>query len=347
MTNIHIRLGIAFTATILTLGGCAFDPSTIPVPGATVSGPTYGIRIAFTNALNLPAGAKVMANGARVGNVRSVTVVDPSTAQPGHIVAEVDIDASVRLPTSTIAQLRQNTMLGDIFVGLTTPPDGFDTLMSSGDTIPLTQTRPALQIEDLMSGAATFLSGGALHTVQDIIDRTNAVLPEDPNETTRIFGTLTQDVRDVAGSLGAVDGFLDAVEADIAAVLDNRAALSGMLTDEGAKLLTADAESLIDTTDITGRLGVIAHAIAWLTPLVRGGDATAKAFVPLLFTDQPFDLDAASNLNRVGALLRDRIIPFLQQGPKANISRIGVEGVANPDETARIAATLRMIGMVR
>ncbi|MFC9998609.1 MlaD family protein [Nocardia sp. NPDC127526] len=346
MRSPRLTAGIAIAAAVLALGGCGFDPSAGPVPGASVSGPTYRVHIELASALNLPTGAKVMANGALVGTVSAVTVVDPSAAAPGHIRLDVDIADRVRLPATTTAQLRQNTVLGDIFVGLVTPPDGFGTLLQPEGTIALARTRPALQIEDLMAAASTFISGGALHTMQDIVDRANAVLPQDPAETTRIAATIASDMRDVSGNLATLDAFLSAVETDIGAVLDNRAALGELLTEEGTAIITANARSLVDTTGLIGSLGVISHAIAWLEPLVRAGDSAAKAIVPLLFTAQPFDLDAASNLSSAVALVRDRLVPFLQRGPKVEITHVGIEGAAG-DETAALAATLRMIGMVR
>ncbi|MEV2220015.1 hypothetical protein AB0E01_09075 [Nocardia vinacea] len=70
--------------------------------------------------------------------------------------------------------MRQNTVLGDSYIGLTTPPADFATTIAPGGTIPLQQTRPALQIEDLMAGMSTFIGGGALHSMQGIVNRTNA-----------------------------------------------------------------------------------------------------------------------------------------------------------------------------
>ncbi|WP_329411352.1 MlaD family protein [Nocardia vinacea] len=92
-------------AAVMLLGGCGFDPSSVPVPvpGASVAGPTYQVRIEFANALNLPKQAKVVANGARIGRLRSVTVVDPSAPDSGRIDATVDISSSVQLPTTTTA----------------------------------------------------------------------------------------------------------------------------------------------------------------------------------------------------------------------------------------------------
>ncbi|MFB8279418.1 MlaD family protein [Nocardia colli] len=353
MTRSSLRSGVvaAAAAVLLTASGCAFDPAEVPVPGASVSGPTYQVRIELASALNLPTQAKVVANGAQIGSLRSVHVVDPTATSSGRVDAVVEISNSVKLPTTTTAQLRQNTFLGDIYIGLTTPPTGSAELIPDGGTIPLRQTKAALQVEDLLAGLSTFVGGGALQQAQDIVNRVNAVLPEQPAETARIFAALGRDAQDVAADTGSVDRMLDAIERDLAAVLDNPTQLDALLSERGAVEIPADAQSLVLTLGIVGGLGVIGHAVQWLAPLLEAGDATAKALVPLLFTGRPLDLNAPSNLNRVVALLRDKVIPFAERGPKVNVTRVEIEGAANPMDTdeqvARMLDALRMIGVVR
>ncbi|MCP2276075.1 MlaD family protein [Nocardia amikacinitolerans] len=333
------------------LSGCGFDPAQVPVPGATVSGPTYQVRIELANALNLPARAKVVANGAQIGSLREVSVVDPTLEQPGRVEAVVEIAEGVRLPVSTTVQLRQNTILGDIYIGLTTPTGDFDRTIPPGGTIPLARTRPALQVEDLLAGMSTFVGGGAMQQMQDIVNRVNATLPEQPAETARIFEVVGRDVADVAADIAVVDRFLDTIQRDLDAALDNPRELEALLSERGAVEIPADAKSLVLTLGVVGGLGIVGHAIAWLGPLLEASDAAAKALVPLLFADRPLDLTAPSNLNRVVSLVRDKIIPFVERGPKLNIGAVAVEGAATPvatdEQVQRIIATLRMIGVVR
>ncbi|MFG1793547.1 MlaD family protein [Nocardia sp. NPDC049149] len=348
--NRQVRCGIVgvTVAAVLAGSGCAFDPSTVPVPGATVSGPTYQVRIQLANALNLPAQAKVVANGAQIGSLRSVHVVDPSPTGSGRVDAVVEISRAIRLPAATTAQLRQNTILGDIYIGLTTAATGSTDTIADGGTIPLAQTRPALQVEDLLAGMSTFVAGGAIQQAQDIIDRVNAVLPPQPADTARIFDVLGRDAGDLAADLGAVDRLLDAVEKDLRVALDNPTELGELLSERGAVEIPADAKSLVLTLGVVGGLGIIGAAVQWLGPLLAAGDATAKALVPLLFTYRPLDLSAPSNLNRVVTLLRDKVIPFAEHGPKVNITRIEIDGAATPDEQVqRMLTALRMIGVVR
>ncbi|WP_306363484.1 MlaD family protein [Nocardia sp. CC227C] len=345
------RAVVALVCAVVTAlsGACGFDPAEVPVPGAAVAGPTYEIHIEFANALNLPAQAKVIANGAKIGSLRSVGVVDPSAAGPGRIDAVVEISSAVRLPMRTTAQLRQNTLLGDVYIGLSTPPGETGATIPPGGTIPLERTQPALQVEDLLAALSTFVGGGTPQRIQDIVEQANAVLPAAPEETARIADRLGTDVRDIAGDLDAVDRFLDGFERNLEAVLANPRELGTLLSERGSRELPADVRSLVYTLGILSSLGVIGQSLLWTAPLLRAGDAAAKAFVPLLLGGNPLDLSAPSNLNRLVALLRDKIIPFVERGPTVNVTGIQVEGAPLPAEERidGIVRALRMIGMVR
>ncbi|MFF2555979.1 MlaD family protein [Nocardia sp. NPDC058058] len=339
---------MAFTVAAALSAGCSFDPAQLPVPGAAVPGPTYRVHIEFASALNLPAQAKVVANGTRIGSLRSVRVIDPSAAGPGRVDAEVELEAAVRLPVATTAQLRQNTLLGDVFIGLTTPPDDLARSIPAGGTIPLAQTKPALQVEDLLSGLSTFVGGGAPHQVQEIIEQANAVLPADKRDTARIFDRIGVDVADVAGNLDVLDRFLDGFQQDLDAVLGNPRELNALLSAQGAHDIPADVQALVNTLGIVGSLGDIGQSLVPFAPLLRAGDAAAAAFVPMLLARNPLDLDAPSNLNRLVALLRDRVLPFAQSGAKVNITSVTLGDAPDAgDQIEAMVRALRMIGVVR
>ncbi|WP_051178908.1 MlaD family protein [Nocardia concava] len=338
---------LAVTVATLLPAGCAFDPASVPMPGASVSGPTYPVHIEFANALNLPAQAKVMANGAKIGSLRSVRVIDPSASAPGRIDAVVEIQESVKLPMSTTAQLRQDTILGDVFIGLTTPPGDFTHTLPANGVIPVAQTKPALQVEDLLVGMSTFVGGGALHQIQEIINQSNAVLPTDSKDTARIVDRLGSDIRDLSGNLEVLDKSLDAFQRDLDAVLGNPRELDTLLSEQGAHDIPADVQALVNTLGIVGSLGVIGQSLVPLAPLLRAGDAAAKAFVPMLLARNPLDLSAPSNLNRLVTLLQDKIIPFVQNGPKVNITSVAIGDDPAADRLDDMVRALRMIGVVR
>ncbi|MEV0251329.1 MlaD family protein [Nocardia sp. NPDC050712] len=342
-------LALALTAAV-AVGGCGFDPATVPVPGTSVSGPTYRLRIEFANVLNLPARAKVIANGAQVGTVEDVTVVPADKApagRGGYVVVDADIAESVRLPASTIAELRQNTVLGDIHIALTTPTDGFGSLLGAEPVIDLAHSRPPVQLEDTMAAMAFFIQGGAVGQMQDIINRFNSVLPQDPKETARISQVMGADAADLAAHLDEVDKALAGLSTNAEVLHDLRPELDNILSAESVQRVNGTVQSIDGVAKIFGVLGPVGESLVWLAPLVQSGDAAAKAFVPLA-TGGPLDVRSPSNLAMLVAFLRDKVIPFAERGPKVNITGVQVNSQeTDAEQVDRMVQALRMIGAVR
>ncbi|WP_280382040.1 MlaD family protein [Nocardia wallacei] len=339
-------------AAVLSTAGCSFDPSSVPVPGTTVSGRTYHVKIEFANVLNLPAKAKIMANGAMVGTVSGVSVVNPaqSDGRGGLVVVDADISESVRLPATTIAELRQNTVLGDIHVALTTPTDGFGKLLSDGATIPLAQTKPPIQLEDTMAAVATFTQGGAVTQLQDIITKFNDVLPKDPARTAQISRTMAADAVDLAANLDRVDALLNGIGTNAQVLHEIQPELDNILSGKSVEEMNGIVASIVGVTKIFGVLGPVGTSLTWLGPVLSGADGAAQAFLPLLASSRPLDLSQPSNLQTLVSLLRDKVIPFVEHGPKVNITGVKTDAaaqVSTQDQTDRIVQTLRMIGAVR
>ncbi|MFI1241549.1 MlaD family protein [Nocardia salmonicida] len=331
----------------LAVGGCGFDPAEVPVPGSTVSGSTYRVQIEFSSALNLPAKSKVIANGAEIGIVDGVRVVQPADApagRGGYVIVEADILDTVQLPTKSIAELRQDTILGDIHLSLTTPKDGFGELLRDGGTIPIERTKPPVQLEDTMATMALFVQGGAIGQLQEMLGRINSVMPQDPKETARISAVMGADAADLAANLDRVDLLVNGLSRN-AAILhdDTEQALTDILTPEAVASLTGTQDSIAETMKIFDALGPVGSSLAWLAPIASSGDAAATAFLPLA-TGGSADLRSSTNMALLTALLRDKIIPFAERGPKVNVT--GVE-VSEQDQLAQIVTALRMIGMVR
>ncbi|WP_280387496.1 MlaD family protein [Nocardia wallacei] len=333
-------LGLA----LVLAAGCEVQPADVPVPGVGVDGPTYRLRIEFADVLNLPQGAKVIANGVRVGQLRGVTVVGPDPARSkGFVVAEVDIRDSVRLPTGTTAELRQETPLGDVHIALTEPALPAADRLRPGATIPLADTTQSPPIEDILAGLSTFVGSGAVTDAQDIVRKMNAVLPSDPRDTTTIAGTLGADLTDLGTNLDSVDHVLDGLQATVTdGVGANTPYLDELLTPYGVRQTTASVNAQIGVILVLTALGPIGPAAAWLGPLLQSLDGTARAVVPMLFGNRPFDTSSPSNMKKLVDLINTKIIPFTDHGPKVDLVEL-----SPPEQTGRIVDTLRMIGLVR
>ncbi|MGV9633196.1 MlaD family protein [Nocardia rhamnosiphila] len=351
MKFLPARVVIAAVLALL-LAGCSFRPADIPVPGAGVEGPTYPLRIEFANVLNLPQGAKVIADGVRVGRLTGATVVDAGTAgdRPGFVIADIEVQDSVRLPIGTKAELRQETPLGDVHIALTEPTEPGAGRLEPGATIPLADTTQPPLIEDILASLSVFVGSGAVTDIQDLVRTMNGVLPQDPRDTARLADTVGADLTDLAAGSSSLDRVLDGLEAVVQqGVLDNGPVLEELLTPDGVQQTTDAMNAQIGVIFVLTSLGPVGPATQWLGPLLASLESTVRAVVPVLFGAAPLDTSAPSNLKKLVDLLHTRVIPFAEHGPKVNLSQVTVAPAAlSPDEqTTRIVDTLRMIGAVR
>lgn len=359
-TALYRRLGIAVVVLVMMVAtGCGFRPSEITVPGSGVEGPTYDLHIQFASVLNLPPGAKVLADGVRVGQLVGLRMVDPVPTAPtaagrrGYVVADVVIRSSVRLPVGTTAALRQETPLGDVHIALSVPVDEVDSTMSPGATIPLVQTVESPPIEDIFAGLSSFAGSGAVSDFQRIVTEMNGILPPDPSETARIAAKLGLDITDLGDHLNSVDALLDGLAATgDAGLRQNLPMLDELLTPYGVQHTVDSINAQIGVIFVLTALGPVAPSLVWVAPALQSLDPAARAVVPMLFGAHPLDADSPSTMSKVVDLIQNKIIPFVEQGPKFNVVgvTIGTQPAASipPEEqTGRIVDTLRMIGVVR
>ncbi|MGH3678637.1 MAG: MlaD family protein [Mycobacterium sp.] len=151
---------------ITLLTGCATGLETLPLPAPGGTANTYSLTAAFSNALNLPAKAKVKLNGADIGEVDSIR------AQHFTAYVKMRIRADVALHAGSTAELRSATPLGDIFVAIRPAPNQIAdaALLRDGDTIALDSTAAAATVEELLSSAALLVNGGAIRQLTSIIN---------------------------------------------------------------------------------------------------------------------------------------------------------------------------------
>lgn len=156
----------AAAATVGVLSSCSVGLDRIPLPAPSAGSSTYPISATFTDALNLPAKAKVRLSGADVGEVQSMT------ARNYTAFVTMQISSEVQIPTGTKAELRSATPLGDVFVALTPPPDSAHggASMQPGDAIPVGATASASSVEDVLSTAALLVNGGAIRNLTKVIN---------------------------------------------------------------------------------------------------------------------------------------------------------------------------------
>jgi virulence factor Mce-like protein len=328
---------------------CSLDPTRLPVPGAYTPQHTYRIKIQFSSVLNLPARAKVDSGGVQIGVLDHVQL-DGTTA-----AAYVDMSGDTRLPGNTRAELRQATPLGDIYIALVPPEDRAGdppgATLRDGDTIPLRNTAPADNVEDVLRSVSNLVAGGAIGTLQNTVVNVNKAFPKDPAELTRIQQTIGGVLNDLAANQDTMDGILSSMENISTNLAANTAVFNRLVTEgppklEGLSAVTMAILNVIGDSRDVGNLGGevinpitgdIMQILSYITPMI-GTIATADTTVPVI-------------ADKLIALLHYKLLGFFRNGgPKYIVSELhpptGHEGVDPADKADQAVKAMQSMGML-
>lgn len=101
----------------------------------------------FSNTAGVAKGDEVRVAGVNVGTVRSTEVVDKDKS-----LLTFGIDPAVKLTQNTVATLRYRNIVGQRYLALSQGSEGATTPIEPGATIPLSRTKPALDLDLLLQG---------------------------------------------------------------------------------------------------------------------------------------------------------------------------------------------------
>ena len=311
-------------AACVSITGCATEGlASLPLPAPGGGSDGFMLTAVFSNALNLPAMAKVRLAGADIGQLESME------ARNYTAVTTLRIRDGVQLPQGSTAELRSATPLGDVFVSIR-PPDVVPAgtpLLGEGDTIPIESTTAAATVESVLSSAAILVNGGAVRNFTNIINGLGRATGDQGQafgdlirKTNHTLGTLNNRSDQIATSLTETSRLVEQLEAkndDLGELMEQAGPATETLaahTNEIADLVLqigGTAEQLrkfpsIAGTDTSGR-SVIADANtiaeAW-NDVVLTPDATLYALNRLM---PPFVKSTTSNAIAVRASI-DRLI---------------------------------------
>ena len=299
------------------------------------------MHLDFTNVLNLPDRARVVFDGVNSGRLQKVTLQD------NKAVVDVSINDGVKIPSTVNATLQQDTILGDTYIALKSQPGKPGTPLSAGATVPVTQTKPPTQIEDILRDLANFLGSGSLMQLQDTFKRINDNLPADPQKFSGLMKTVNQTVIDLGDQNENVSQAITSVGNLVTTVNSNEDILVALLkpTDNWF------GDTLSLTAGAIRVLSRVSDALAPLTftiPLLDNSTAVVAGVIkPLMFPGWPNMNGRQANLANLEDLLKNKILPFLASGAKVNVKELGTNGGTPSAEAASQAVkNLRMVGAV-
>ncbi|QXJ23659.1 MCE family protein [Actinomadura graeca] len=144
-TSAAIKLGIFVVLTSLVTGVLAMTISNVHF------GATRSYKAIFTDVAGLLDKDDVRVAGVRVGQVEKIRLYHGTQAEVTFSVRKGGV-FQAGLPASTQVQIRYRNLMGQRYLALTDGPGGANDYLRPGGTIPVGQTRPALDLTVLFNG---------------------------------------------------------------------------------------------------------------------------------------------------------------------------------------------------
>lgn len=237
-------------------------------------------RAEFTNVTGLAGGNFVRIAGVEVGKVQKIAVKDD-----GRLIVDFTADESVVLTRGTRAVIRYDDLIGGRYLSLLEGAGGTDKL-KAGDTIPLAQTEPALDLDALIGGFRPLfraldpeqinaLSGQLISALQG----QGATIGSFLSQTAALTNTLAdrdQLIGEVIVNLNTVMGSLAGQSDQLGKGVDGLAELVTALSERRADI----ANSVAYTNAAAGSISdLLTQARPPLQTVVKEADRTAGIVV--------------------------------------------------------------------
>jgi phospholipid/cholesterol/gamma-HCH transport system substrate-binding protein len=168
----------------------------------------------------------------QVGKVTSIKVVGLH-AKVGFTVAK-----DVHLPSQTNAVVRQTSMLGEMFIDLEPQGDG---VLADGTTIPLSRTRRAAQLEQVVQLGGQLVNQVTADNFNRMIDSFDDAWGGHPERLQQLFDAMSGASNALDANHDQLAATIDKVEQVAAALSPHTAELSQSVTDFAAGLKALDA----------------------------------------------------------------------------------------------------------
>ncbi|MBX5488401.1 MAG: MCE family protein [Mycolicibacterium hassiacum] len=297
----------ALVAVGCLVTGCATNGlASLPLPAPGVGSGGYRLTAEFTNALNLPANAKVKLAGADVGQVESMV------AHNYLAVTTLRIMDGVQLPVGSTAELRSATPLGDVFVALKPPADVAPgtPMLRDGDVIGKDHTKAAATVESVLASAAILVNGGAVRNFTNIVNG----LGKATGDEGKAFGHLIRKTNATLAKLNARSAEISTAMTETSRLTREIAAKNDVLADVMAQARPATdtlAAHATEVADLIERFGAISE-LARRFPSIAGNDTSGRSVIADANTIAKAWNDVALEPNATLYSLNRLIPPFIK-----------------------------------
>lgn len=327
---------------VLLMTSCAAGLDSVPLPSPGLGGPVYTLNAVFTDALNLPAKAKVRLYGADIGEVTSIEAED-FTAK-----VSMRIRKDVPLPVGSTAELRSATPLGDVFLQIRPPSRNDDggPLLRNGDTIGLGSTSAAPTVEELLNSLAVLVNGGAIRALTTDINGAGRAVGGRGEKLAGLISETNQFLSKMTARTDQLNATLRATSNMAAEVAGHQNSIDTALT-AGAPALSMISDNTTRIMDVVDNVARITQQLAKF-PSMKGTDTRSVAAdvnnLSRVFNEIVMDPNLSLNsFNRLQSILikatdstalhADMLFSKIAIGALPDKNYAGDPGIHGPDGT--------------
>ncbi len=203
----------------------------------------YTLQAEFSNAAGVFKGDSVKLAGVDVGRVSGAKIDN------GHAVVTFNVDDSVKLTRDTTVAIRWRNVLGQRYVYLY-PGTGHGAPLEDGDTIPLSHTENAGDLDQFLNELGPILRAIDPAKANAFVDAVNTALAGNEPEVRSLIAngavlaerlsSMDSQIQQLVGSSDQVISMYAHQNKQVAAIIDNLNHLGGRLSG-----MTGDIDSLI------------------------------------------------------------------------------------------------------
>ena len=214
---------------------------------------TYTLNAVFSNAAGVFKGDSVKLAGVDVGRVSSASI------DHGDAVVQFNVDDSVKLTQDTVAAIRWRNVLGQRYLYLY-PGSGQGAPLRDGDTIPLSHTENAGDLDQLLNELGPILRAIDPAKANAFVDAVNTALAGNEGNVRALLDNGAVLASRLAGMDKQIQTLVGSSNSVISTYANQGKALRGILDDLdhlGGRLdsMTGDIDSLITNfTDVQQQL---------------------------------------------------------------------------------------------
>ena len=217
---------------------------------------TYNAR--FTDVTSLNTGDDVRIAGVKVGEVRSISIVDRRQAD-----VTFSVESDVRLPASVTATIRYRNLVGQRYIALAQGAGPMNATLPVGGTIPLSRTQPALDLTELFNGFKPLFQALSPDDVNQLSYEIIQVFQGEGGTVNTLLANTAQLTSKLADKDKVIGEVIDNLNTVLNTVNAHSTQLSGLITTT-QQLVSGLAADRQPISDAIGSLGDLANTTAGL-----------------------------------------------------------------------------------